>query len=265
MNRLQLEAKDLIKLNFHKNASGDYHCPITFKVFNANTHIVAIKPSGNVYSYEAVERLNIKTRHWQDLMNDEPFKKKDIITIQDPHNIAARNITDFYYVKNELKVVDEEAAKKEKEVGFKINAMGSTDKVLRKVLGTKDDGSSSESGDGKSIAKAKTPVQLTPSFVTKDKKAYNSAHYSTGMAAASFTSTALSVQTKNESATIDDEKYMFERVKEKGYAQIQTNLGNINLELYCGDAPRTCYNFIQLAKKGMHHLTLESHVVPALE
>ena len=32
--------------------TGQYHCPITFKVFNENSHIVAIRPSGNVYAYE---------------------------------------------------------------------------------------------------------------------------------------------------------------------------------------------------------------------
>ena len=71
----KMEAKDLIKLHFHKNNEGkrerdetqnetsnnvffmvffvgDFHCPITFRVFNENSHIVAIRTSGNVYSYE---------------------------------------------------------------------------------------------------------------------------------------------------------------------------------------------------------------------
>jgi peptidyl-prolyl cis-trans isomerase-like protein 2 len=51
-------------------------------VFNENTHIVAIKTSGNVYAFEAVERLNIKAKFWKDLMTDESFSRKDIITIQ---------------------------------------------------------------------------------------------------------------------------------------------------------------------------------------
>ena len=34
---------------------GDYHCPITFKVFNENSHIVAIRNSGHVYSYEVTD------------------------------------------------------------------------------------------------------------------------------------------------------------------------------------------------------------------
>ena len=56
----KLEAKSLIRLNFKKNSSGKYHCPVMFNVFNKNSHIVAIKTSGNVYSKEAVDELNIK-------------------------------------------------------------------------------------------------------------------------------------------------------------------------------------------------------------
>ena len=47
-----MAAKDLIKLTFHKNSDEKYHCPVTFKVFNENSHIVAIRPSGNVFSYD---------------------------------------------------------------------------------------------------------------------------------------------------------------------------------------------------------------------
>ena len=68
-----MDAKSLIRLHFHKNKDGTfsvlgdfdmrlslsvfsisdaYHCPVTFKVFNENTHIVAVRSTGNVYSYE---------------------------------------------------------------------------------------------------------------------------------------------------------------------------------------------------------------------
>ncbi|KAJ3155918.1 RING-type E3 ubiquitin-protein ligase ppil2 [Geranomyces variabilis] len=248
-----LEPKDLIKLNFHKNASDEYHCPITFKVFTENTHIVAIKPSGNVYSYEAVERLNIKTKNWADLMTDEPFKRKDVITLQDPHDILARNISAFYHVKNDIApVISEAKRKKEADVGFKINAMGATDKVLKAVAAesaAKVAAASSASGAGTPAA---APVALTPSFVSRDKKQYNAAHYSNGAAASSLTSTAVTVVQANPSALIDELEYMFERVKDKGYAQVRTNFGNINLELFCADAPRACYNMIMLAKKGYY-------------
>ena len=47
-----LDAKTLFKLNFHKNPKDQYHCPITFKVFNENSHIVCIAKTGNTFSYE---------------------------------------------------------------------------------------------------------------------------------------------------------------------------------------------------------------------
>ena len=43
-----------MKINISCNCyiAGDYHCPVTYKVFNDHSHIVAIKTSGNVFSYE---------------------------------------------------------------------------------------------------------------------------------------------------------------------------------------------------------------------
>ena len=32
--------------------SDAYHCPVTFKVFNENSHIVAVRTTGNVFSLE---------------------------------------------------------------------------------------------------------------------------------------------------------------------------------------------------------------------
>jgi len=39
--------------------------------------------------------------------------------------------------------------------------------------------------------------------------------------------------TENENALIDEEEFMFKEIKEKGYARIVTNLGNLNIELFC--------------------------------
>jgi peptidyl-prolyl cis-trans isomerase-like protein 2 len=47
-----LTPKELIKLTFHKNNKGEYHCPVTFKVFTDYTHIVAVRTSGHVYAME---------------------------------------------------------------------------------------------------------------------------------------------------------------------------------------------------------------------
>ena len=47
---------NIITLYLIHTCTGDYHCPVTLRVFNENSHIVAIRISGNVYSYEVCER-----------------------------------------------------------------------------------------------------------------------------------------------------------------------------------------------------------------
>ena len=47
-----LALKDLIKLRFHKNADGEYACPVLHKVFTEHTHIVGIRTTGHVYCFE---------------------------------------------------------------------------------------------------------------------------------------------------------------------------------------------------------------------
>lgn len=87
---------------------------------------------------------------------------------------------------------------------------------------------------------------------------YNAAVYNTGQSAASFTSTALDVVTNAERALISEEDYMLvvKRIKIKGYASIQTNFGNINVELYTDYAPRTVYNFVKLSQQGYYKNTI---------
>jgi hypothetical protein len=57
--------------------------------------------------------------------------------------------------------------------------------------------------------------------------------------------------TKNAAAIASDDEVLISRVKGTGYAQIKTSLGDLNVELYCQDAPMACLNFIMLAKKGV--------------
>ena len=94
--------RDLVTLHMAKNADGKWHCPVTFKVFNDNSRICCVRTSGHVYAYEAVAELNIKAKNWKDLMTDEPFKRADIIMLQDPIDEALksrRDIANFSYLK----------------------------------------------------------------------------------------------------------------------------------------------------------------------
>ena len=57
-----LALKDIVTLTFHKNADGEYHCPVLHKVFTESTHIVAIRTTGHVYCYEVWSCVGPTTR-----------------------------------------------------------------------------------------------------------------------------------------------------------------------------------------------------------
>lgn len=90
--------KDLIKLTFHKNGDGEYHCPITSKIFNKSSYIVAVGKTGNVYSYDAVRQLNIAKGDFRDLVDSTPFAPTDVITIQNPQDSARQNVSNFAHI-----------------------------------------------------------------------------------------------------------------------------------------------------------------------
>ncbi|KAJ8312272.1 hypothetical protein KUTeg_009645 [Tegillarca granosa] len=175
VNGEKMSAKDLIKLTFHKNSEGKYHCPVTFKVFNENTHIVAVSVTGN-----AVERLNLKPGYLKDLLTDEPFTRKDLITIQDPTNLDKFNMTGFYHLKHNLKLTDEDDEKAKKDPRHNLKALNAE---TRDVLDELD-------------REYKAPEKKEEEKKTADK--FNAAHYSTGRVAASFTSTAMAPETQHE-------------------------------------------------------------------
>ncbi len=102
-----MESKALLRLNYHKNAEGAYHCPVLFKQFTDKSHIVAIRTTGNVFSYEAVEQLNLKPKNWKELLTDETFARQDIITLQDPSHLEKFNIAKFYHVTHDQKIENE--------------------------------------------------------------------------------------------------------------------------------------------------------------
>jgi peptidyl-prolyl cis-trans isomerase-like protein 2 len=55
----------------------------------------------------SLQLLAIKSKTWRDLVTDEPFERKDIITIQDPENLRSRDLRDYDYVKKDKKVEGE--------------------------------------------------------------------------------------------------------------------------------------------------------------
>ena len=99
-----LTTKDLVRLHFHRTADGkDFCCPISHKTFSEHSKIVAIKSTGNVFSFETVDTLNVQQKHMFDLIKETPFTRSDIIVLQDPTNtdwLTQHDVNTYAHVRN---------------------------------------------------------------------------------------------------------------------------------------------------------------------
>lgn len=109
---------------------------MTSKVFTNSSHIVAIATSGRVYSYDAVNELNIKAKNFVDLVSGESFRKSDIVTIQnpqDPEVMARRDVSNFTHLQQ---VREESADARNSESSLRPNAR--TESVLKAIAEHKE-------------------------------------------------------------------------------------------------------------------------------
>ncbi|KAF8973695.1 cyclophilin-like domain-containing protein [Flammula alnicola] len=227
-----LSPSDLITLHYsRKEATGEIHDPISFKPFSEHSHVVAIATTGNVFLAESI-------KGGKDLVSDVPFKKGDVITLQNPHGLPPASMPNAVAISKSTKVDQASAAKP---------APSPAVSALK--------------------AKAKEPVP------------WNISPYSSGMAGASLTSTSVDISEASSSKLLwDEEEIMFEDIskplkgkgkekdvgKRRAYVRVVTNLGgaSLNLELYCEKAPKTCYNFLMLARAGKYNDCLFHRLVP---
>lgn len=234
------EKEDLISLTIAKNSDGSFHCPVLFKAFSDNSHIVVIAVTGNVFSYEAVEELNIKSRNYRDLLTDQSFTRKDVIVLQDPMLTDRLTPSQFYHFTHKLKWVDNE--EDNAEPSKRLKKMDHVTKETLRELDSTFRPSTSKAVE--SCSKSADPGVRVDQF--------NAALFSTGKVAASLTSTVMDTHTRVEAAAISDDVYKYSQIKKKGYVTLNTNLGPLNLELYCNWTPKTCENFLALCRKGYY-------------
>ncbi|KAF9056489.1 cyclophilin-like domain-containing protein [Panaeolus papilionaceus] len=222
-----LSPSDLITLHYsRKEATGEIHDPISFKPFSEHSHIVAIATTGNVFLADSV-------KGGKDLVADVPFKKTDIITLQNPHGLP-------------------------------------TTSGVKPAVTSKAESSA--------VTKP-APSPAVAAVKAKEAIPWNISPYSSGMAGASLTSTSVSVAPGSSSKLLwDEEELMFEDIskplkgkgkekdigKRRAYVRVVTSLGgaSLNLELYCEKAPKTCYNFLMLARSGKYNDCIFHRLVP---
>ncbi|KAB5590664.1 hypothetical protein CTheo_5888 [Ceratobasidium theobromae] len=222
-------------LHYGKNSSGALIDPITMKPFNEHSHIVAIATTGNVFLADSVSKF----AGGRDLVADVSFKKEDVITLQDPHRITTLSIAAPMPVPG---TIDAKPAE---------NAAAPSKPATKPALDP---------------ARGEKPVVPAVARV-KATQPYNVSPFASGFTGASLTSTSLDPMTKSDAAMFDEEELMFDDMSKersqknqkknlasrRAYVRMVTNLGgSLNLELFCEKAPKTCYNFIMLAKSGKY-------------
>lgn len=248
----KVSASNLIKLKFHRNNEGRYHCPVNLKLFNQLSKIIANKKNGNVYSFEAYQQLNVKSNNFKDLLTDEPFEREDIVIIQDPNLAEVKwNVSDFYFVKNKLKYGADDDSDQE-QAGCSVNIRNIDKSSILK--------SSLDEYKSKSATIVEKFNTILGQDVDESQKVdttgkITSSSFSDGTLARSVTSTVMPVANTQKTALLNKDELIYPRVKKKGYVQVVTNFGNLNLELYCDRTPKTCHNFLLLASRGYYNNT----------
>ena len=247
-----------------KNSDGLWHCPVTCKVFNNKSHVVAIKTTGNVFSYQAVQELNIRTKNYEDLLTGESFIRADILTLQDPSNEEHMSLRDVHNFKHLRTLQLESDVARESE--SKVRQTPGMDGIMREIeKKRKEDEESGVSRKMYTINQQHVPTgteiediapfwDLQPTVADINPGSAITEH----KASCALTSSASEIVTKSSIRLANPDEIRDARWKtlralgKKAYAQVQTNFGNINLELHCNIAPRTCWNFITLVERGYY-------------
>lgn len=268
-----VSTKDIIRLNITKNDAGKYICPVSGKEFTNSSHIVAIKTTGNVYSFDSVNEMNIKTKNYVDLISGEPFARSDIITLQNPQDpsfASKRDINSYHH----MKVLKEES-KTTRDNNPKIRFNSTAESIMKNIEKKKLDeskedkksiedyvreiNSSSESVDDiQSFLSLKATIDdVNPGQVATD-----------GKASSSFTSSSVACWTSNATrlakpSEIRDALWRtMRRLGKKAYIQLQTSKGNLNLEIHCDITPRTAFNFVNLCNKNYYDHCMIHRLIP---
>lgn len=115
-----LAPKDLLRIRFARSSDdtgsssggAGYQCPVTLKRLTDHSHLVVNRGTGQVYSREGIEQLRDPREEglFRDFFTDQPFALRDLITIQDPTDLAPRNIARFLHLQPSPEAVSEAAA-----------------------------------------------------------------------------------------------------------------------------------------------------------
>ncbi|KIK70870.1 hypothetical protein GYMLUDRAFT_79070 [Collybiopsis luxurians FD-317 M1] len=223
-----LTPADLIQLHYHRKPSGEIHDPISFKPFTEHSHIVAIATTGNVFLADSI-------KGGKDLVDDVPFKKSDVITLQNPHGLPPASVPSQAPSSSTKSAPPNPVAKP-----AQVAAVKSKEPTPWNI-------SPYSSGlPGASLTSTSVDPNLTSGAASKlvwDEE--------------ELMFEAISNPLKGKSKEKDIGK-------RRAYVRVVTSLGggSLNLELFCEKAPKTAYNWLMLARQGKFDNCLFHRLVP---
>jgi peptidyl-prolyl cis-trans isomerase-like 2 len=255
-----LRLDQLFKLTMMKDQDDNYICPISKKVLTDSTKVVAIRASGMVYAASTVEELNKKPKFFCDLMTGQKFSPAEIIVIQDPMDVKSRMMENFDYVRNNLQVNDDDSeAEEDNQPNVDHTALG------KRILSMAEEKSKVYAMEQAAKAAAVPKRVFVPldqeisveDFIAERRELKDWRHEKegTGRLASSVTSSYMKLSTSEEKRPMTELEmlqHIWMEVKKnhgKGYAQIITNIGEMNVLLFTDQAARTCFSFMDLAYK----------------
>ena len=204
--------------------------------------------------------LNLENGFLEDLINNKPFKKKDVIILQDPKDYTKKNLKEFHFFKNKIEIP--RISKKQKKINF-INISHFGKKILEKEKNKnfEDD----FEFYNKKVKKNFLLKKLTKKDIEKKidfdefleerellkdwKKKENSENESKSLTSTIFKSekNILSIFNKKEMIKILFNTIKSKQIKSFGY--FNTKIGMLKIEFFTHKTPRSCFSFFSKFKK----------------
>ncbi|KAH8079125.1 peptidyl-prolyl cis-trans isomerase [Aureococcus anophagefferens] len=235
-----LKVKDVLRLRMAKNGDGHWHCPVTCKAFNNFTKVVAAATTGNAFSYEAVRELCLKRGQLADLLDGTPFAKADLVMIHDPEDAALcarRDLANFAHLREEREAREARLAtsRPEDHIRTSDSSRAVLDEAKRNVAAAEEARSAKEA--------ANRAAKGFQADVRRDVRVLHAER-------------CPSRRPQAPDATEDELKTArWKRLRglgKKGYAQLRTSHGNLNVEIHADMVPRAAENFLGLCAKGYY-------------
>lgn len=230
-----LRQEDLFPLHLERDSNEELICPVTRKPLSKHQLVMAVRPTGRVYSGEGLNRLVAGERDaeggkvYHDYYGEAPFNEQDLVILNDPSQLERRFPQNFAHLKEKR----EEANVEDKKIDRPLK--------LKPLVSETLSYSTTRTAEA-SIAGTRSKAGVLPSELP----------YSRPTGTSTISMVPAATPGSKDPSQLTMEQRLFREVRNPGKATIRTNYGDMHFALHCRETPRTCYNFLALARRGYY-------------